>query len=122
MRKLLNTEMAGLDFVREIVRFFFLKVTGNTNLKGKINIKKHAILCYFLMVKIPDQNIPLIYLLRQISVGVLCSIVLLRSQSFFISFLSVNQSVERSKRDLAVRFAVHSVIHPAMAQPNQIYK
>ena len=53
MGKLLNTERAGSDFVREVVRFFFLKVTGNTDLKGKIDIKRHAILSYFLIVKIP---------------------------------------------------------------------
>ena len=58
MGKLLNTERAGSDFVREVVRFFFLKVTGNTDLKGKIDIGKHAILSHFLMVKIPGQSIP----------------------------------------------------------------
>lgn len=58
MGKLLNTERAGSDFGREVVRIFFLKVTKNTDLKGKIYVGKHAILSHFLMVKIPGQSTP----------------------------------------------------------------
>ena len=111
-----------MDFEREVVQFFFLKLTGNTDLKKKIDVGKHAILSHFLIVKIPGQSIPLIYLLRQIPVGVLRSIVLLRSQSSFACFSLVNQPIERSKLVLVVRPTVYPVVRPAVAHPNQIYK
>ena len=88
MGKLQNIERPGLDFGREVVRFFFLKLTGNTDLKGKIDVGKLAILSYCFMMKIPGQSTPFIHLLRQIPVSVLCSIVLLRGQSFSRTFLA----------------------------------
>ena len=56
MRKLLHTEKVGLDFRRKVTRFFFLEVTGNTDLKRKIDVRKHAIISYFLMVKTSHSN------------------------------------------------------------------
>ena len=56
MGKLLYTERIGLDSRKEVARFFFLEVAGNTDLKGKIDERKHAILSYFLMVKTSHLN------------------------------------------------------------------
>ena len=56
MGKLLHTERVGSDSRREVARFFFLEVAGNTDLKGKIDVGKHAILSYFLMVKTSHSN------------------------------------------------------------------
>ena len=86
--KLLNTEKAGSDFVRKVVQFFFLKVTENTDLKRKIDVGKHTILSHFLIMKIPGQNTPLIYLLRQIPVGVLLLHCPVKRSKFFCMFLA----------------------------------
>lgn len=94
----------------------------NMDLKRKIDIEKHAIPSHFLIVKISGQNTSLIHLLRQIPVSVLCSIILLSSQSFSICFLPINQLVKRSKLVFAVHFIVHPIVHPAVIYPNQIYK
>ncbi len=56
MGKLLHTEKISLDSRRAVARFFFLEVAENTDLKGKIDVGKHAIRSYFLMVKTSHSN------------------------------------------------------------------
>ena len=45
------TEMVGLDSGGEVARFFFLEKRGNTGIIGKTDIRKHATLSHFLIIK-----------------------------------------------------------------------
>lgn len=122
MKKLLNTERAGLDFGERTSSIHFSKSDKKYRSKRK---KRYSKICNSKLFSY-KENIQsryiFIHLLSQIPVGVSSFISLLGGQSSFAYVLPVHWLVKRSKQVITVRFVIHFAISPTMTHPNQIYK